>query len=498
MPASRPAELAGMAISRDAVVLRLEQVGCAVERRGCPSRSARRPGALTSSVRPISSRRSCGSRATRSIPSVLPSAPPGSGLTEEQKLHRSIGRALAAAGHAEVLSYPFVAPEVHDAFGLAADDPRRRAARIANPLSEAEPELRTSLLPGLLTNLHRNVGRGMRDLALFEMGLVYLPRPGATPPPEPGIEQRPADDVIAAMKAGIPDQPLHVAVALCGDIERAGWWGPGRAATWADAVEAARVVAGAARAELEIRADSLAPWHPGRCAALLLDGAVVGHAGELHPRVVATLGLPERTCAMELDLSSFAPPGPAPTPTISTFPPVLLDVALVVASDVPAADVLAALRDGAGDLLESVRLFDVYADDVRLGAGLKSLAFSLRFRSMDRTLTVEEATVSRDAAVARAADESVPRCGRNAGVVAWTRLALADRPPCLTVADSAGRRLRPAACPARVSAVRHGGGSGARTPDGGLGLVWVRVCGVVDGEFAGVGCGSGVRWGWSR
>ena len=112
------------------------------------------------------------------------------------------------------------------------------------------------------------------------------------------------------MKAAIPDQPLHVAVALCGDIERAGWWGPGRTATWSDAVEAARVVAGAARAELEIRSDSLAPWHPGRCAALVLDGAVVGHAGELHPRVVATLGLPERTCAMELDLSSFAPPGP--------------------------------------------------------------------------------------------------------------------------------------------------------------------------------------------
>jgi len=403
MSASRPAELAGMAISRDAVVLRLEQVGCAVS------------GADVLEVRPPSWRPDLVGPADlveevvrlegyALIPSVLPSAPPGSGLTEEQKLHRSIGRALAAAGHAEVLSYPFVAPEVHDAFGLAADDPRRRAARIANPLSEAEPELRTSLLPGLLTNLSRNVGRGMRDLALFEMGLVYLPRPDATPPPEPGIEQRPADDVVAAMKAGIPDQPLHVAVALCGDIERAGWWGPGRTATWSDAVEAARVVAGAARAELEIRSDSLAPWHPGRCAALVLDGAVVGHAGELHPRVVATLGLPERTCAMELDLSSFAPPGPAPTPTISTFPPVLLDVALVVASDVPAADVLAALRDGAGDLLESVRLFDVYADDVRLGAGLKSLAFSLRLRSMDRTLTVEEATVSRDAAVASAAE----------------------------------------------------------------------------------------------
>ena len=410
MRATRPAELAGMAISRDAVISRLQQVGCAVES------SVVEGGDFLDvlDVRPPSWRPDLVGPADlveevvrlegyASIPSVLPSAPPGTGLTEEQKLHRSIGRALAAAGHTEVLSYPFVAPQVHDAFGLPLDDRRRRAARVANPLSEAEPELRTSLLPGLLTNLHRNVGRGMRDLALFEMGLVYLPRPGAAAPPEPGVQQRPPDDVIAAMKAGVPDQPLHVAVVLCGDLERAGWWGPGRAATWADAVESARVVAAAARAEVQVRAADRAPWHPGRCAEILLDGSVVGHAGELHPRVVAALGLPERTCAMELDVSRFAPPGPAQTPTISTFPPVLLDVALVVPSAVAAADVLAALREGAGDLLESARLFDVYTDETRLGAGLKSLAFSLRFRSLDRTLTVDEATIARDSAVSLAA-----------------------------------------------------------------------------------------------
>ena len=91
-----------------------------------------------------------------------------------------------------MLSYPFIAPGIHDAFGLAADDPRRHAARLVNPLSDAEPELRTSLLPGLLATLVRNVGRGNRDFAIFEMGLVYLPSadsgagaaPGRRPPPE--------------------------------------------------------------------------------------------------------------------------------------------------------------------------------------------------------------------------------------------------------------------------------------------------------------------------
>ena len=108
---------------------------------------------------------------------------------------------------------------------------------------------------------------------------------------------------------------------------------------------------------------------------------------------------------MELDLDAIAPPGPVPTPSISSFPPVLLDVALVVDQSVPSADVLSALRAGAGELLESVRLFDSYADDERLGAGLKSLAFALRLRASDRTLTTEAATEVRDAAIARAAQE---------------------------------------------------------------------------------------------
>ena len=129
---------------------------------------------------------------------------------------------------------------------------------------------------------------------------------------------------------------------------------------------------------------------------------VVGHAGELHPAVVSALELPKRTCAMELDLDAVPPTPVTEAKRISSFPPALIDVALVVASAVPAAQVERALAEGAGDLLESVRLFDVYASE-QLGEGLKSLAYKLTFRAPDRTLKVEEAVAARDAAVALAA-----------------------------------------------------------------------------------------------
>jgi phenylalanyl-tRNA synthetase beta chain len=135
---------------------------------------------------------------------------------------------------------------------------------------------------------------------------------------------------------------------------------------------------------------------------VLVDGVVVGHAGELHPEVCAAFELPRRTCAMELDLDAVPLPGVQPAPRFSTFPPALIDVALVVDADVPAGLVESALVSGAGELLESVRLFDVYESAAQLGEGRKSLAYKLIFRAPDRTLTVEEAVAARDAAVAEA------------------------------------------------------------------------------------------------
>jgi phenylalanyl-tRNA synthetase beta chain len=403
LPVGLPARVAGMPIPAGTVVHRLEQVGCTV------AGSEDMLGVIPPSWRPdLLAPADLVEEVVRlegyeKIPSTLPSPPPGRGLTERQRARRSVGRALAEAGFAEVLSYPFVALDVHDDFGLKADDPRRNALRLANPLSEAEPELRTSLLPGLLATLRRNIGRGLRDLALFEAGLVYLSGDGELPLPVLGVERRPTRAELARLLAGIPDQPTHLAVVLAGARDPAGWWGPARPACWADAVEAARTVAATVRVELTVRSARQAPWHPGRCAALLRDGRTLGYAGELHPRVVAALDLPERTSAMELDLDALGRGGIVRAPALSTYPPALLDVALVVPDEAPAAEVAAALRDGAGPLLESLRLFDLYTDPERLGPGRRSLAYALRFRAPDRTLTVDEASAARDAAVAEAA-----------------------------------------------------------------------------------------------
>jgi len=344
----------------------------------------------------------------------------GKGLTSRQRLRRTVSRALASNGFVEVLSQPFTSGADFDRLQLPADDPRRVAVRLANPLSDDEPLMRTTLLPGLFRTLVRNLGRGFADVSLYENGLVFRPHPEA-PPTAPilRVDRAPSVAEVAELEAALPDQPLRVAAVLAGNVELAGWWGPGRAAGWQDAIEAARVVLRASRVPFAIRADQHEPWHPGRCAAIFVRSAeghewLAGHAGELHPRVTAAFGLPARTAAMELELSLIETAadtfGPVQAPTLSAYPVAVQDVALVVPQSVPSADVQNALEAGVaaagGDVqLESVSLFDVYTGD-QIGAGRKSLAYTLRFRAPDRTLTADEASAARDAAVAEAARQT--------------------------------------------------------------------------------------------
>ncbi|HEX3828348.1 MAG TPA: phenylalanine--tRNA ligase subunit beta [Sporichthyaceae bacterium] len=404
-----PTRLAGRGIDQQTVCRRLGQIGAGAAVTG------KRLRVTTPSWRPdLRDPADVAEEILRlegydSVPALLPSAPAGRGLSITQHRRRSVGRALAAAGFVEVLNYPFGSAREFDALGLSADDVRRVALRLANPISEAEPLLRTTLLPGLFAAVRRNLGRGNNDLALFEVGRVFRPSTSGGAAPRPRVDRRPAAEELAATEAALPYQPRHVAVVLCGGRLPNGWWGSGRPADWADAIAAARTVAAAAAVELEVVQDNLAPWHPGRCAALTVatqDGdLVLGHAGELHPRAIGELELPPRTVAMELNLDVLLEHATSVTaaPPISTFPPATQDVALVVDRDVAAAEVAQALREGAGDLLESIRLFDVYTGE-QLGVDRKSLAFALRFRAGDRTLTAEEAGAARDAAVARATE----------------------------------------------------------------------------------------------
>ena len=271
------------------------------------------------------------------LPSVLPAAPAGRGLTGRQTLRRAVTRAVAAAGFTEVLAYPFVSPTVHDTFGLAADDPRRHALRLVNPLVRRRARAAHLAAAGAARRGRAQPRpRHPRPRDLRERAGVRAARrpvrrrccrewPPARPTPtSPRSTPR------------CPTSPSTSPPCCAATVEGRGWWGDGRAVDWADAVEFARVAARAARVELSAHAAEHAPWHPGRCAELRLDGEVVGHAGELHPGVVAALGLPERTCAVELVLDALPVPAPAVAPDISAFPPVLLDVALVIGDAVPA------------------------------------------------------------------------------------------------------------------------------------------------------------------
>ncbi|TLM82281.1 phenylalanine--tRNA ligase subunit beta [Pseudarthrobacter sp. NamE5] len=340
------------------------------------------------------------------IPATLPVAPPGRGLTRVQQQRRRLVQALADAGLTEVLSYPFVSKAANDTFGVAEQGLARTAVKLANPISEEQGYLRTSILPGLIEVAKRNHSRGFRDLALFESGLVFLPAGKMGTESIPPLGAKPADEVLDALYDGVPAQPFHLAAVLTGHDSPAAAAHAPRTWDWADALDIARLAGDILGVELVVRQGSHQAFHPGRAAQLSLrTGEVVGYAGELHPKLLAASDMPARSVALEINADALfdAAPDVIVARQISTFPVATQDVALVVPADVPADDVLVALREGAGELLEDVALFDVYAGK-GIEAGRKSLAFSLRFRAADRTLTADEASAARESAVALAGE----------------------------------------------------------------------------------------------
>ncbi|MGN6273687.1 MAG: phenylalanine--tRNA ligase subunit beta [Protaetiibacter sp.] len=336
------------------------------------------------------------------IPAQLPIAPAGRGLTREQSARRRVAQTLAAAGSTEVLAYPFLADVVAERYA-----PGSANVRLQNALDPNASLLRRTLLPGLVDIAHRNLSRGLTDLALFEIGAVFLPEPGVAYGTDfiPLGAERPGDGTLARLGAGIPPQARHVAGLFLGEALPKQPGADAVAAGIGDALDAVRQVGLALGVDIRAVQGTHPALHPGRTAELRVGDAVVGVAGELLPAVALESDLPRVVAVYELDLDALVELGSyerQATP-IGTLPAATQDVSLVVASAVPAGDVQAAVAEGAGALLEHIRLVDDYR-----GQGVpeehKSLTFALRFRASDRTLTAAEATEAKLAGVARAAE----------------------------------------------------------------------------------------------
>lgn len=339
------------------------------------------------------------------IPSELPVAPPGRGLSRSQRLRRAASTALAAGGLTEVLSYPFVAQASNDLFG-APEAGTVPAMRLANALDPDAAWMRTSLIPGLIGVARRNLSRGLTDLAVFELGTVFRPVAGTAYGSDalPAGDARPSDEVLGALRASIPPQPWHVAALFLGDAVRKQPGQPAVASGLADALGVAHQLGTVLAAPVTIATGRHQAMHPGRTAELHVGGRLVGYAGELLPSLAEELDLPRVVSVVELDLDALIELGASEVSAapIASFPAATQDLTLVVSESVRAGELVSLIVEGAGDLLEHVTLIDDYR-----GAGIpdgsKSLTFALRFRATDRTLTAAEATEAKNAAVALAA-----------------------------------------------------------------------------------------------
>lgn len=336
------------------------------------------------------------------IPSRLPKATAGGGLTPEQRAQRRASRALAASGFVETPSMSFQDDADLDRLGIDAEDDRRRSVRLANPVSAEQRTMRTTLLPNLLAALRRNVSRGTDHVATYELGTVFF-EPDHPRPPAPIIDRgiHPTAQQLADLELARPLERLHAAVAVCGS-EPTMWFGAGQPAGWRDAVEAVRALADAVGTEIVVEQAQRAPWHPGRCAAIRLPGSeqIIGYAGELHPQVCEQLELPKRTSVAEVDLAALIADRSTEStaPRVSPFPRAVQDLAIVVDAALPVAQLEQTIRAAGGELLEEVRLFDVYTGD-QIGTGKRSLAFALSMRADDRTLEHDEITAVREAII---------------------------------------------------------------------------------------------------
>jgi phenylalanyl-tRNA synthetase beta chain len=310
------------------------------------------------------------------LPTTLPAREKAVGrLTEAQRLRRRLEDALRDRGLYEIVSWSFTSPEKIERVRLG-DVP---LLKVANPLSEDGSVMRPLLLPGLLDAAARNAAYDRPDASYYESAHVYR-------------MAGPLDDVPEGSPRGrMPAvERHHLAAYVPGDFFAA-----------KGALEA---LLAAVRLPFELEPGERPFLHPGRSASVNADDRKLGWIGELHPLVARDWDLPGGSAfEIDADLLAELAPGPVQFEAVSTFPAVIQDIAVVVAEDIPAGDIEAAIREGGGNLLVGLKLFDVYRGE-QVGEGKKSIALRLEFRAPDRTLTDDEVG-ERRSAIEAALDE---------------------------------------------------------------------------------------------
>ena len=301
------------------------------------------------------------------IPDSVPSGP-GGGLSATEQRLRLIREVMVGAGLYQTMTFSFIGESDLDGLDLPAGHGARHGIAVTNPLNETEGVMRTTLLPGLLKSAATAIGRNVPDARLFEVGKVFLPGDGK-----------------------LPFQPDRLGFVLAGEVP-ATWSDPARSFDVYDGTGLWTVLAEALDIpDANVRQTSVAPFHPGRCAEVMISDVTIGTIGEVAPRVATTFGLTGRVVVGEIDLAellidrgawTFEPP--------SAYPPVIFDLAFNVDRTVPAIAVLEAAREGAGSWCEGAVIFDAFAGG-SLGEGKKSVAIRFTMRADDRTLTDEEA-----------------------------------------------------------------------------------------------------------
>lgn len=308
------------------------------------------------------------------LPATLPPGRSGR-MDRDQSVERGLRRMLADVGLHEAWTSSFMSPADLERLGIAADDPVAAMVRLSNPMSEEEPALRTSLLPGLLRAVATNERQRAAGVPLFEIARVY-----------------------ELSGAQLPREALVIGAALAGAKRVAGWDGPEEGWSFFDA----KGIVQALFAFLGLEAPGFSqvkgmPFHPTRAAAITFKEATAGAVGELHPDVLRRWDIERRVVVFELALAPLlaALPGKAKVGELSRFPSNFVDLALVVDADAPAEQPQQVIAEVGGEQLASVRLFDIYEGD-QIPAGKKSLAFALELRAPDRTLTDAEAAEIKD------------------------------------------------------------------------------------------------------